>query len=89
MYMSHTECNPRIIPDLSASSTTHMEAGAKREAMASSLGSEADQEHNGSGYTIAATAHAVDTGTHDQQDLFLTCSLSSNCMNLYQHGNLH
>ena len=66
-----------------------MEAGAKREAMASSLGSEADQEHNGSGYTIAATAHAVDTGTHDQQDLFLTCSLSSNCMNLYQRGNLH
>jgi hypothetical protein len=44
-----------------------MEAGAKREAMASSLGTEADQEHNGSGYTIAAT----------------------NCMNLYQHENLH
>lgn len=57
--------------------------------MASSLGTEADQEHNGSGYTIAATAHAVDKGTHDPQGFVLICSLNSNCMNLYQHENLH
>ncbi|RLN04137.1 hypothetical protein C2845_PM13G16710 [Panicum miliaceum] len=34
--------------------------------MASSLGTEADQEHNGSGYTIAATAHAVDKDSWQQ-----------------------
>lgn len=44
-------------------SSEHMEAaGAMRDAMASSLDTETGQDHNGSGYTIAATAHAVGTG---------------------------
>ena len=40
-------------------------AGAKTEAMASSLDAEAGQEHKaGMEYTSAATAHAIGTGTH-------------------------
>ncbi|KAG2593702.1 proline transporter 1-like [Panicum virgatum] len=63
-----------------------MEAGAKREAMASSLGSEADQEHNGSGYTIAATAHAVDTDSWQQVGLLLVTSI--NCAYVLSFSNL-
>lgn len=47
-----------------------MQEVVKKEAMASSLDTEAaGQELKGSGYTIAATAHAVDTGIYgDVQD---------------------
>ncbi|XP_062229158.1 proline transporter 1-like isoform X1 [Phragmites australis] len=65
-----------------------MEAAVdKREAMASSPDNEAaGQELKGSGYTIAATAHAVDTDSWQQVGLLLV--IGFNCAYVLSFSNL-
>ncbi|KAL6840369.1 hypothetical protein ACP4OV_030179 [Aristida adscensionis] len=74
---------------LSSSSSAPMDrAVEKREAVASSLDNEVGHEHNGSGrnYSIAATAHAVDTDSWQQVGLLLVTSF--NCAYVLSFSNL-
>ncbi|XP_062229165.1 proline transporter 1-like isoform X2 [Phragmites australis] len=75
-----------VLPD--CASLAQMEAAVdKREAMASSPDNEAaGQELKGSGYTIAATAHAVDTDSWQQVGLLLV--IGFNCAYVLSFSNL-